>query len=254
MRIDILTLFPDMFSSMEHSIIGKAKRQGLIDLYLHNFRDFAKNKQKHADDYPYGGETAGMLLLAQPIFDAVDAIEKETLDLKKRIVLLDPAGKVFDQKMAKKLAAEKQLIFICGHYEGVDERVRSLVTDEISLGDYVLTGGELGAMVITDSVLRLLPGVLGNDQSVKTDSHSSGLLEEPQYTRPRKFCGLEVPDILLSGNHEKIRQWRLKESLRRTHQRRPEMLENFDFTDEMKKMFSEVLAEELLKSIHYPLK
>lgn len=254
MRIDILTLFPEMFSSLEHSIIGKAKKQGLIDICLHNFRDFAANKQKHADDYPYGGKTAGMLLLAQPIFDTMDTIEKETVNLKKRVILLDPAGKVFDQKMAEEFAAQEQLIFICGHYEGVDERVGSLATDEISLGDYVLTGGELGAMVITDSVLRLLPGILGNEQSAKMDSYSSGLLEEPQYTRPRKFRGLKVPDILLSGDHEKIRQWRLKEALRRTYQRRPEMLENFELTDEMKKMFSEILAEELLKSIHDPLK
>jgi len=244
MRIDILTLFPEMFSSLEQSIVGKAKANGFVDIYLHNFRDNAKNKQKHADDYPYGGESAGMLLLPQPIFDTMDKIQEETNTLKKRVILLDPAGQVFTQQMAEEFAEEEQLVFICGRYEGVDERVRSLVSDEISIGNYVLTGGELGAMVITDAVLRLLTGVLGNEKSAQSDSFSSGLLEEPQYTRPREFRGLKVPEVLLSGDHEKIRKWRLKESLRRTYQRRPELFKGLELTTEMKKMLKEIFLEE----------
>ncbi|MDR0690616.1 MAG: tRNA (guanosine(37)-N1)-methyltransferase TrmD [Streptococcaceae bacterium] len=244
MRLDILTLFPEMFSSLEHSIVGKAKDNGFVGIYLHNFRDNAKNKQKHADDYPYGGESAGMLLLPQPIFDTMDKIQAETSALKKRVILLDSAGQVFTQQMAEEFAKKEQLVFICGRYEGVDERVRLLVSDDISIGNYVLTGGELGAMVIIDAVLRLLPGVLGNEESAQCDSFSSGLLEEPQYTRPREFRGLKVPEVLLSGDHEKIRKWRLKESLRRTYQRRPELLAKLELTTEMKKMLEEIFLEE----------
>ncbi|MDR1012704.1 MAG: tRNA (guanosine(37)-N1)-methyltransferase TrmD, partial [Lactobacillales bacterium] len=230
MRIDILTLFPEMFSALEQSIIGKAKIKGLVDIYLHNFRENAINKQKHVDDYPYGGESAGMLLLPQPIFDTIDKIQKKTSKLSQRVILLDPTAQVFNQSKAEEFAKEEQLIFICGHYKGIDERVRFLVSDEVSIGDYVLTGGELGAMVIIDAVLRLLPGVLGNRKSAKDDSYSSGLLEGPQYTRPREFQGLKVPEVLLSGNHERIRKWRLKESLRKTYQRRPKMLEKLELT------------------------
>ncbi|MDR1521782.1 MAG: tRNA (guanosine(37)-N1)-methyltransferase TrmD [Streptococcaceae bacterium] len=240
MRIDILTLFPEMFSSLEQAILGKAKAKGLVDIYLHNFQEMSDNKQKHADDYPYGGESAGMLLLPQPIFDTIDKIQKETPDLKKRVILLDPTAQVFNQQKAEEFVKEEQLIFICGRYEGVDERVRFLVSDEVSIGDYVLTGGELAAMVIIDAVMRLFPGVLGNERSVKCDSYSSGLLEEPQYTRPKEFRGLKVPEVLLSGDHEKIRKWRLKESLRKTCQRRPKMLEKLALTAEMKKMLAEI--------------
>jgi tRNA (guanine37-N1)-methyltransferase len=241
--MDVLTLFPEMFDSMKQSVIGKALSAGKLDLQLHNFRDYATNKQQHADDYPYGGGV-GMLLLAQPIFDNFDAIVAETPDTKKRVILLDPAGKKFDQTMAEEFAKEEQLVFICGHYEGYDERIRMLVTDEVSLGDYVLTGGELGAMVMIDAVARLLPAVLGNDMSAVTDSHSTGLLEEPQYTRPAEFRGMQVPAVLTSGNHELIRQWKLKESLRRTYLRRPDMLERIEKTPEMEKMLREIAKEE----------
>jgi len=243
MRIDVLTLFPQMFDALNASIVGKASQKGLLDLHLHNFREYATNKQGHADDYPYGGNTAGMLLLAQPIFDNMDAIEKIASG-KKRVILLDPAGKPFNQKVAEELAQEEHLVFICGHYEGYDERIRTLVTDEYSLGDYVLTGGELGAMVMIDATARLLPGVLGNEQSAQTDSHSSGLLEEPQYTRPAEFRGMKVPAVLLSGDHEKVRKWRLKESIRRTYQRRPDMLENRTLTKEEEVLLEEVKKEE----------
>ena len=244
MRLDVLTLFPQMFTPLTHSIVGKAITSEKLQLNLHNFREYATNKQRHADDYPYGGNTAGMLLLPQPIFDCMDKINEESSTTTKRVILLDPAGKKFDQKLAEEFAQEKQLVFICGHYEGYDERIRTLVTDEVSLGDYVLTGGELGAMVMIDAIVRLLPNVLGNAQSVATDSHSSGLLEEPQYTRPAEYRGMKVPSVLLSGDHEKVRVWRIKEALRRTFLRRPDMLENRSLTAEEEKLLSEVKKEE----------
>ncbi len=187
MKIDVLTLFPRMFQGpLTESIIGKAIEKDLLQVNVMNFRDYTDNKHQNVDDYPYGGG-AGMLLKAQPIFAALDAIKEKNPDTKKRVILLDPAGIPFTQSVAEELADEEHLVFICGHYEGYDERIRTLVTDEISLGDYVLTGGELGAMVIIDATVRLLPEVLGNDQSAKTDSHSTGLLEQPQYTRPAEF-------------------------------------------------------------------
>ncbi|MCJ0588077.1 tRNA (guanosine(37)-N1)-methyltransferase TrmD, partial [Enterococcus cecorum] len=196
MRIDVLTLFPNMFTNpLGESIIGKAQEKDLLELHVHNFRDYSDNKHQTVDDYPYGGG-AGMLLKVQPIYDNLKAIEAQTPDVKKRIILLDPAGKPFNQKMAEEFSKEEQLVFICGHYEGYDERIRTLVTDEVSLGDYVLTGGELGAMVMIDATVRLLPDVLGNQTSAQTDSHSTGLLEHPQYTRPANFKGMEVPFVL----------------------------------------------------------
>lgn len=244
MRIDVLTLFPRMFEGpMGESIIGKAVEKDLLEINVHNFREFSDNKHKQVDDYPYGGG-AGMLLKVQPIYDNLKAIEAETPEIKKRIVLLDPAGKQFNQKMAEEFAQEEQVIFICGHYEGYDERIRSLVTDEVSLGDYVLTGGELGAMVMIDATVRLLPDVLGNQTSAQTDSHSTGLLEHPQYTRPAEFEGLEVPEVLMNGNHRLIEEWQLKESLRRTYLRRPDMLEKLELTKEMKNMLAEIQLEE----------
>lgn len=203
MKIDVLTLFPRMFQGpLTESIIGKAIDRDLLKVDVVNFRDYTDNKHLNVDDYPYGGG-AGMLLKAQPIFDAVDAINEKAPETKKRVILLDPAGIPFTQSVAEELAEEEHLVFICGHYEGYDERIRTLVTDEISLGDYVLTGGELGAMVMIDATVRLLPEVLGNDQSAKTDSHSTGLLEHPQYTRPAEYRGMKVPDVLISGNHKK---------------------------------------------------
>jgi tRNA (guanine37-N1)-methyltransferase len=196
------------------------------------------------DDYPYGGG-AGMVLTPQPIFDAV---EKLTETAKKpRVVLLCPQGERYTQAKAEELAAEEHLIFICGHYEGYDERIREqLVTDEISIGDYVLTGGELGAMVVIDSVVRLLPDVLGNNHSAVQDSHSTGLLEHPHYTRPADFRGLTVPEVLMSGNHKKIEQWRQKESLKRTLLRRPDMLEKMELTEEQKKLVAQLKEENQL--------
>lgn len=233
-----------MFTNpLGESIIGKAQEKDLLELHVHNFRDYSNNKHQTVDDYPYGGG-AGMLLKVQPIYDNLKVIEAQTPDVKKRIILLDPAGKPFNQKMAEEFSKEEQLVFICGHYEGYDERIRTLVTDEVSLGDYVLTGGELGAMVMIDATVRLLPDVLGNQTSAQTDSHSTGLLEHPQYTRPANFNGMEVPFVLTNGNHKLIEEWQLKESLRRTYLRRPDMLEKLDLTKQMAKLLAEVKQEE----------
>jgi len=243
MRIDVLTLFPRMFEGpLGESIIGKAREKGLLEINVSNFRDYSDNKHQTVDDYPYGGG-AGMLLKVQPVYDNIKAIEAAAPETKKRVILLDPAGKPFDQKMAEEFSTKEHLVFICGHYEGYDERIRSLVTDEVSLGDYVLTGGELGAMVMIDATVRLLPEVLGNQTSAQTDSHSTGLLEHPQYTRPAEFNGMKVPEVLMNGNHKLIEQWQLKESLRRTFQRRPDMLENYPLTAEMQKLLKEIEEE-----------
>ena len=243
MRIDVLTLFPRMFEGpLGESIIGKAREKELLEINVSNFRDYSDNKHQTVDDYPYGGG-AGMLLKVQPVYDNIKAIEAEAPETKKRVILLDPAGKPFDQKMAEEFSTEEHLVFICGHYEGYDERIRSLVTDEVSLGDYVLTGGELGAMVMIDATVRLLPEVLGNQTSAQTDSHSTGLLEHPQYTRPAEFKGMKVPEVLMNGNHKLIEQWQLKESLRRTYQRRPDMLETYPLTAEMQKLLKEIEDE-----------
>ncbi|MBF8969420.1 MULTISPECIES: tRNA (guanosine(37)-N1)-methyltransferase TrmD [unclassified Streptococcus] len=227
MRIDILTLFPEMFSPLEHSIVGKAREKGLLDMNYHNFREAAE-KARHVDDEPYGGGQ-GMLLRAQPIYDAIEGIQGRE---QARVILLDPAGRSFDQVYAEELSKEKQLIFICGHYEGYDERIKPLVTDEISLGDYVLTGGELAAMTIIDATVRLVPQVIGKECSHTDDSFSSGLLEYPQYTRPYDFRGMTVPDVLMSGHHERIRQWRLFQSLKKTKERRPDLLQDYTLTKE----------------------
>lgn len=234
MKIDILTLFPEMFAPLEHSIVGKAKEKGLLDIHYHNFRDYAE-KARHVDDEPYGGGQ-GMLLRAQPIFDTIEQIE----DKKPRIILLDPAGKPFTQAYAEELALEEELIFICGHYEGYDERIKTLVTDEISLGDFVLTGGELAAMTMVDATVRLIPQVLGKESSHQDDSFSSGLLEYPQYTRPYDYRGMTVPDVLMSGHHERIRLWRLEESLKKTYLRRPDLLEHYNFSEEERKLLDKI--------------
>lgn len=237
MKIDILTLFPEMFEGVfGSSILKKAQEKDAVELKVTNFRDYTMNKHGKVDDYPYGGG-AGMLLAPQPIFDAVEDIKG---DSNPRIILLCPQGETLTQKKAEELSKEEHLIMICGHYEGYDERIREyLVTDEISIGDYVLTGGELGAMVITDSVVRLLPDVLGKKESHMNDSFSTGLLEHPQYTRPPEFNGMKVPDVLLSGNHKNIDEWRKNESLYRTYSRRPDLLENYPLTDSEKKYLEE---------------
>ena len=237
MKIDILTLFPEMFAPLEHSIVGKAKEKGLLDIRYHNFREHAE-KARHVDDEPYGGGQ-GMLLRAQPIFDTIEKIDAKN----PRVILLDPAGRRFDQAFAEELAQEEELIFICGHYEGYDERIKTLVTDEVSLGDFVLTGGELAAMTMVDATVRLIPEVIGKEASHQDDSFSSGLLEYPQYTRPYDFRGMTVPDVLMSGHHENIRKWRLYESLKKTYQRRPDLLENYTFSDEERTILDQIKEE-----------
>ncbi|MFS0727814.1 tRNA (guanosine(37)-N1)-methyltransferase TrmD [Paenibacillus sp. 1P07SE] len=236
MRIDVLTLFPEMLEGVfGTSILGKARDKGIVDLQAVNFRDYANNKHNTVDDYPYGGG-GGMVLKAEPIFSAVEDIRLQE-DVKPRIILMCPQGEPYRQSKAEELSQEKHLIFICGHYEGYDERIREhLVTDELSIGDYVLTGGELPAMVVIDSVVRLLPGVLGNESSAVTDSFSTGLLEYPQYTRPVSFRGWEVPEVLMSGHHARIESWRREQSLLRTLARRPELLEQVELTPEERKL------------------
>lgn len=240
MKIDILTLFPDMLAgAFQNSILKRAVEQERITYDLVDFREFAENKHKKVDDYPYGGG-AGMVLTAQPIFDAVNDI-KGKHKTKPRVILMCPQGERYNQQKAEELAAEEHLIFICGHYEGYDERIREhLVTDEISIGDYVLTGGELGALVVVDSVVRLLPDVLGNETSAKEDSFSTGLLEHPQYTRPADFRGMKVPNVLLEGHHAKIDEWRMKQSLKRTYERRPDLLEEVRLDEEAAKLLKEI--------------
>lgn len=234
MKMDVLTLFPSMFEGpLSESIIGKAIDREIVSIDTINFRDFAEGKHKTVDDYPFGGG-AGMLLKAQPIVDALADIHERAPETKKRIILMDPAGKRYDQKMAEELAQEEHLVFICGHYEGFDERIKAHVTDEISLGDFILTGGELSAMVMIDSIVRLLPESLGNSLSNQTDSFSTGLLEHPQYTRPRDFRGEMVPDVLVSGDHAKIAAWQAKESLRKTWQRRPDLLDKMELDEQQK--------------------
>lgn len=237
MKIDILTLFPEMFAPLEHSIVGKAKERGLLEINYHNFRENAE-KSRHVDDEPYGGGQ-GMLLRAQPIFDTIDKIDAQ----KARVILLDPAGRTFDQDFAEELSKEDELIIICGHYEGYDERIKSLVTDEVSLGDFVLTGGELAAMTMVDATVRLIPEVIGKETSHQDDSFSSGLLEYPQYTRPYDYLGMTVPDVLMSGHHENIRKWRLEQSLRKTLERRPDLLENYAMTDEERLILEKIKTE-----------
>lgn len=241
MRIDILTLFPEMFPGvLSSSILGKAQEKGIVQFEVINFRDYSESKHGTVDDTPYGGG-GGMVLKPEPLFRAVEAV---TTDSKPRVILLCPQGVPYNQKLAEELAEEEHLILICGHYEGYDERIREhLVTDEISIGDYVLTGGELGAMVIADSVVRLQPGALGNQTSAVEDSFSTGLLEYPHYTRPAEFRGWKVPDILLSGHHANIDKWRLRESLRRTYERRPDLLDKLELTPEMKKWLQEIKEE-----------
>ncbi|EJL47036.1 tRNA (guanine-N(1)-)-methyltransferase [Brevibacillus agri] len=242
MRIDIFTLFPEMFAGvLSSSILGKAREKELVDFHVTNFRDFSESKHGTVDDTPYGGG-GGMVLKPEPLFRAVEALAGEK---KPRVILMCPQGVPYNQKLAEELAQEEHLVFICGHYEGYDERIREhLVTDEISIGDYVLTGGELAAMVVIDSVVRLQPGALGNQTSAVEDSFSTGLLEYPHYTRPAEFRGWRVPDILLSGHHANIERWRLKESLRRTKARRPDLLAKLELTDEMKKLLAELEQEQ----------
>lgn len=225
MKITILTIFPEMFAPLHSSILGRAEKAGLIEIREVDIRAYAKNKHHNTDDAPYGGG-AGMVMLAQPIVDAIRDVQGEHFCGKR--IYLSPRGETLTQKKAEELAGQEELILLCGHYEGVDQRALDLCIDEeISIGDYVLTGGELGAMVLTDCVARLIPGVLGCEESAQTESFSSGLLEYPQYTRPREFEGLTVPEPLLNGNHAHIMDWQLEQSLYVTLRRRPEMAEAY---------------------------
>ena len=236
MRIHILTLFPEMFAGpFDESIIKRAIGRGLVSITIHNIRDYATDKHRIVDDYPYGGGT-GMVLKPEPLFQAVESIKGEE---GLPVILLTPQGRIFGQRIAQELAEQDVLILICGHYEGVDERVREhLAIDEISIGDYVLTGGELAAMVVVDAVVRLLPGALG---SLGEDSHLRGLLEYPQYTLPQVYRGWSVPDVLLSGNHAEIAKWRREQSLIRTLKRRPDLLEKAFLSEEERRFIEKAV-------------
>lgn len=227
MRIDVLTIFPKMFNAvLGESIIKRAQEKKVVELNIIDLRLFSKDKHRKVDDKPFGGGP-GMIMNAGPFFEAVNYIRKKTKDLrlKTRTILLSPRGKRFDQAFALRLAKYEHMVLLCGHYEGIDERVSShLVDDEISIGDFVLTGGELPAMTIIDSVVRLLPGALGDEDSCKDESFSGDLLEYPHYTRPADYNGMKVPEVLLSGNHEKIKEWRKKEAMKATKRKRPDLL------------------------------
>lgn len=240
MNYHIMTLFPDMIDMAAHtSIMGRAIANGSISLHIYNIRDYTLNKNKRVDDYTYGGG-AGMLMQAQPIYDCYRAVceniykaNPESSGTKIRTVYLTPQAKVFNQGMAMEMSGEEDIIFLCGHYEGVDERVlEEIVTDYISIGDYVLTGGELPALILMDAISRMVPGVLGNDESAKTESFDDGLLEYPQYSRPEEWMGKRVPDVLLSGHHANIEKWRRTQSELRTKERRPDLYEKYLATKE----------------------
>lgn len=241
MEIDIITIFPEMFPGpLGCSIIGRALERGLFKLAVHNLRDYTTDKHRIVDDTPYGGG-AGMVMKPEPIFRAVGSLAHKG---KSRVILLCPQGELFNQEKAWELSRENHLILICGHYEGIDERVRQyLVTDEISTGDYILTGGEIPAMALVDAVVRLLPGVLGEYSSVQEETFTDNLLEYPQYTRPPEWEGMAVPSILLSGHHEEIRRWRRRESLKRTLRRRPDLLERAVLTEEDLALLREIKGE-----------
>ncbi len=232
MRFDIMTLFPDMINAVaKTSIIGKAQEAGIIDIYAHNIRDFSKDKHRKVDDTPYGGGM-GMLMTVQPVIDCFNSFAT-SLPKNKRVIYLSPKGSVFNHHKAKELSEYDSLVFLCGHYEGIDARIEELIIDEqISVGDFVLTGGELPALTIVDAVSRLIPGVLPDSVCYEDESIASGLLEYPQYTKPAKYCSLNVPGVLLGGNHEDIRKWRRYEALRETLKYRPDLLENTELSKE----------------------
>lgn len=257
MRIDILTLFPEMFAPLEHSIIKRATDSGILDLHITNIRDYTTDKHHTADDKLYGGG-AGMVMKPEPIFDAVADCKQQQKQV--RVVLTSPRGELFTQRKAEELAQADQVVFICGHYEGVDQRVEdALVTDVLSIGDFVLTGGEVPAMVMADAVARLVPGVLGDEASFVEESFSGDLLEYPQYTRPLEYAGMTVPEVLSSGNHEEIRKWRRQKSLEATVKRRPDLLEKALLTQEDVGMLKELQQGEekpfrlFVSLVHYPV-
>ncbi|MCK8827114.1 tRNA (guanosine(37)-N1)-methyltransferase TrmD [Natroniella acetigena] len=241
MKINVLTLFPEMFKSvLGTSMLAKAKEQELISVDLIDIRDYTQDKHRQVDDYPYGGG-AGMLLKPEPIFRAIDDVDYPS---QTPIIFLTPQGETFNQAKAKELANYEELILLCGHYEGVDQRVREeLITNEISLGDYVLTGGELPAMVLIDAVARLIPGVLGSQESAVEDSFYQGILDYPHYTRPRDYKGLEVPQVLLSGDHGRIERWRRKKALENTLHKRPDLLKDADLSVQDQELLAEIKQE-----------
>ncbi|MGZ3634652.1 MAG: tRNA (guanosine(37)-N1)-methyltransferase TrmD [Syntrophales bacterium] len=238
-RFDILSVFPEMFESpLNHSILKRAQEKGMAEIHLHNIRDYAEDKHRMTDDAPYGGG-GGMVMKVEPIDKALASIVPSRDNAL--VVLLTPQGETFHQQMAEEMSRYSRIVLVCGHYEGVDERVRDhLVDREISIGDFILTGGELSAMVIVDAVTRLIPGVLGNNESASYDSFSTGLLEYPHYTRPGSYRDWQVPEVLLSGNHREIESWRRKESLKRTYLRRPDLLEIIDLSDEDGKTLEDI--------------
>ena len=244
MRFDILTLFPEMFGGpLQASLLGRAIDAGVVQVHIHNIRDYAEDRHQVVDDYTYGGGP-GMLMKAEPLFKAVEGVT--ALDSPEgRVILLTPQGRLLDHGVAVELAREPRLILVCGHYEGVDERVREhLVDDEISIGDYVLSGGELPALVVIEAVARRHPGVLGSETSLAEDSHAQGLLEYPQYTRPAEFRGWTVPEVLLSGHHAQIAEWRRRQSVLRTARRRPDLLARAALSEEERRLVASAMAGE----------
>lgn len=246
MEIKVVTLFPEVFRPyFGVSILKRAQEKGKVEIQVHSLRDYGLGERKTTDDYSYGGGK-GMVMRCEPIFTLVTEIKRQAQEkgLQPRVIFLTPQGKLLNQQGALRLSREKFLVFVCGHYEGVDERVReSLVDEEISVGDYVLTGGELACMVVVDALVRLIPGVLESWESVENDSFYKGCLDWPHYTRPAEFAGMKVPEILISGNHEKVARWRKKEALRRTWQRRPDLLDRIQLTNKEKKLLQEVQQE-----------
>ncbi len=241
MKIDIITIFPQMFeSTLKEGVIKIALEKKLVDVKLHNLRDYVHNKHSQIDDAPYGGGF-GMVMKPGPFFEAVESISKNSISGKPRVILLTPQGRPFNQRLAEELSREKYLIVLCGRYEGIDERVHEdLATDEISIGDYILSGGEYAAMALVDSVIRLIPGVLGKHESLAEETFTRGLLEYPQYTRPREWQGWAVPEILISGHHEAIRKWRIRKSLEKTLARRPDLIHEDSLTEEEKEILKEI--------------
>jgi tRNA (guanine37-N1)-methyltransferase len=239
MKCDVLTLFPDIFTSyLNESIMKRAGERGLLEVKLHNIRDFTSDAHRTVDDYPFGGG-AGMVFKPEPLFKAMDFLRED--GEPRKVILMTPRGKPFSQSIAENYAKErKRFVFICGRYEGIDERVKTLVDEELSVGDYVLTGGELAALAVIDAVTRLVPGALGDERSVEDESFSWGLLDYPHYTRPREYRGLTVPDVLLSGNHREIERWRRKQALKKTVEVRPDLIDGVELSGEDREILSEI--------------